>query len=170
MLALRFHDALLTYGGEDLGLTDQIVWNTLHGRPRRCSFYEQAEFTLDIDPRALKHPDMLLAYHVEPLLLVLQAVVVAMGVVAAYWLARLRLRSNVAGVASALVYALLPQFQSGLLDFDTVMLGAPPLLFAAAFLASGRWPGIAVCAVVATLAREETGISVALLNLYGAVA
>lgn len=47
--------------------------------------------------------------------------------------------------------------------------GAPPLLFAAAFLASGRWPGIAVCAVVATLAREETGISVALLNLYGAV-
>lgn len=185
VLALRFHDALLTHG-EDLGFTDQIVWNTLHGRPWRFSFYEQAAFTLDIDPRALKHPDLLLAYHVEPLLLAMvplylvwsspkallvsQALVVATGVPASYWLARLRLGNEAAGAAYALAYALLPQFQSGLLDFHTVVLAAPLLLFAAAFLAAGRWPGFAVCAILATLAREETGISVALLSLYGAVA
>ncbi len=185
VLALRFHDTFLTYG-EDLGFTDQIVWNTLHGRPWRFSFYEQAEFTLDIDPRALRHPDSLLAYHVEPLLLaavplylvwsspkallVSQALVMAAGVLAAYWLARLRLGSEIASAAFALAYALLPQFQSGLLDFHTVMLAAPLLLFAAAFLASGRWPSFTVCALLAMLAREETGISVALLSLYGAVA
>jgi uncharacterized membrane protein len=183
VLALRYHDAFLTYA-EDLGLTDQIVWNTVHGRPWAFTFYDEAAFTLDIDPRALKHPDSLLAYHVEPLLLlvvpfyllwsspktllVLQASVVASGVLATYWLARQRLQSEAAGLGFALVYALLPPFQSGLLDFHTVTLASPLLLFAAAGLASGRTVGFAVSAALAVAAREELGVSVALLSLYGA--
>ena len=81
LLAVRAHDAYQTYG-EDLGFTDQIVWNTLHGRPWRFTFYEEPAFRLDIDVSRLKHPESLLAYHVEPLLLLVTLATLLAGLLA----------------------------------------------------------------------------------------
>ncbi len=66
-LSLRRHQNLRT-NALDLGYTDQAVWNTLHGRPFRFSTYLDAEFRLDIPIHEFKEPDVLLGYHVEPVL------------------------------------------------------------------------------------------------------
>ena len=66
-LALLRHQNLRT-NALDLGYTDQAIWNTLHGRPFRFSTYLDADFRLDIPIQEFKEPDILLGYHVEPVL------------------------------------------------------------------------------------------------------
>ena len=69
-LSLRRHQNLRT-NALDLGYTDQAVWNTLHGRLFRFSTYVDAAFNLDIPIQEFKEPDVLLAYHVEPILAII---------------------------------------------------------------------------------------------------
>jgi uncharacterized membrane protein len=104
-LSLRRHQNLGT-NALDLGYTDQAVWNTLHGRPFRFSTYLDAAFTLDIPIQQFKRPDLLLGYHVEPILAViaplyllydgpetllwLQTVGIALGAIPVYLIARRR--------------------------------------------------------------------------------
>ena len=55
----------------DLGYHDQVVWNTLQGRPYRITLYRQdehARFWVDVPLDQIRDPDSLLSYHVEPLL------------------------------------------------------------------------------------------------------
>ena len=47
----------------DLGYTDQVVWNTLHGRFMRFSTFQNAPIDLPLDQ--FRRTDTLLAYHVE---------------------------------------------------------------------------------------------------------
>ena len=91
-LAIRRHQAHQS-AAMDLGYTDQVVWNTLHGRPFEFSTYENAPIDLPLETFA--RTDNLLAYHAELLLapislsyllhtgpetlLILQAVVIALG-------------------------------------------------------------------------------------------
>lgn len=104
-VALRRHQNLRT-NALDLGYTDQAVWNTLHGRPFRFSTYLDAAFALDIPLQEIREPDMLLGYHVEPILLPisllyllhdgpetllwLQTLGIALGAIPLYLLARER--------------------------------------------------------------------------------
>ena len=104
-LALRRHQNLHT-NALDLGYTDQAVWNTLHGRFFRFSTYLDAAFALDIPLDEIREPDVLLGYHVEPMLapisllyllhdgpetlLWLQTVGIALGAIPLYLLARRR--------------------------------------------------------------------------------
>ncbi len=102
-LSLRRHQNLRTHA-LDLGYTDQAVWNTLHGRPFRFSTYLDAAFRLDIPIQDFRQPDVLLGYHVEPILapiallyllhdgpetlLWLQTVALALGALPVHLLAR----------------------------------------------------------------------------------
>jgi uncharacterized membrane protein len=104
-LSLRRHQNLGT-NALDLGYTDQAVWNTLHGRPFRFSTFLDAAFTLDIPIQQFKRPDVLLGYHVEPMLAViaplyllhdgpetllwLQTIGIALGAIPVYLIARRR--------------------------------------------------------------------------------
>lgn len=115
-MALRRHQNLRT-NALDLGYTDQAVWNTLHGRPFRFSTYLDAAFALDIPLGEIREPDMLLGYHVEPLLapisllyvlhdgpetlLWLQTMGIALGAVPVYLLARRRLGRGAAPPGAA---------------------------------------------------------------------
>lgn len=119
MLSLRRHQNLNT-NALDLGYTDQAVWNTLHGRPFRFSTYLHAAFGLDIPFQGFREPGMLLAYHVEPLLvpisllylihdgpetlLWLQTIGIALGAIPAYLLARHRLERQGPEVESRFTY------------------------------------------------------------------
>jgi uncharacterized membrane protein len=105
-LSLRRHQNLHT-NALDLGYTDQAVWNTLQGRPFRFSTYLDAAFALEIPIAEFREPDMLLGYHVEPILaafaplyllhdgpevlLWLQTMALALAAVPIYHIARHRL-------------------------------------------------------------------------------
>ncbi len=202
-MSLRRHQNLRT-NALDLGYTDQAVWNTLHGRPFRFSTYLDAAYYLDIPIQVFRDPGMLLGYHVEPILaaisllylvhdgpetlLCLQTVIIALGAIPVYFLARSRFeRQNTVTreghatrntpyvarwipIGFVLLYLLSPPLQAtNLSDFHAVALSPAFLLAAFYFLETDRPWGFAIFAVLATMTKEEVGIIVAMMGLWAAL-
>jgi uncharacterized membrane protein len=168
---------------EDLGFTDQVLGNFLRGQFFRMSIYQGATWNTEIDISRLARPDSLLAFHFEPmllllvplyavgggatLLLVVQAIAVATGALPAYRLGQHASGSRSGGVAVAIAYLLSPLGQWAVLaDFHTSTLAAPLLVLAVERLVVKRSVGqaLAVAALAAT-AREDVGLAVAALGL-----
>lgn len=173
LAALRYET--LNARGYDLGNVDQAVWNTAHGRP--------LEFTNWIGKSAdFRYPSRL-AMHVEPIyfllaplywlwsdvriLLILQAVVVALGAVGIYRLATLSTGQPWAGVALAAAYLLNPPLQWALLDdFHAVTLVAGFLPFAFLALRQKRWGWLAVLTLLILATKEDMPLVVGMLGVY----
>ena len=188
-LSLRRHQNLST-NALDLGYTDQAVWNTLHGRPFRFSTYLDAAFRLDIPIEEFRQPDVLLGYHVEPILapiallyllhdgpetlLWLQTVGIALGAIPLYLIARHRFErrgSNPAGgwipATFVLIYLLAPPLQAAnLSDFHAVALAPALLLAAFLLLETDRPRGFLALAFLAVMCKEEIGLLVAMMGLW----
>ena len=177
---MQRHEALHS-NALDLGYTDQAVWNTLHGRPLQFSTLDGA--VSDLPLARMRRTDSLLAFHVEPLLVVLaplsalspgpevllliQAAAVAAGALPVFLFARLRLRSGVAAAAMARLYLLAPPMEAAVLsDFHTVSLAVPLLLSALLFLETKHDRAFLVAAGLAALAREDAALVVALMGGY----
>jgi uncharacterized membrane protein len=142
----------------------------------------------EIDLSRVARPDSLLAFHVEPmlllfvplyavggdarLLLVLQAAAVALGALVAFKLGQRWTGSSLAGGAVALAYLLSPLGQWAVLsDFHTSTLAAPLLLVAVERLsANGRGVLGVGAAALALTAREDVGpvvVGLGLLCIFG---
>ncbi|KPL17993.1 MAG: hypothetical protein AMJ93_14325, partial [Anaerolineae bacterium SM23_84] len=179
-LAILRHN---TFGSSamDLGYTDQVLWNTLRGRPFQFSTYQNARIDLPLEK--FRRTDSLLGYHVELVLwpisllyllyespitlLVLQAVGIALGAWPAFLLARRHLRSDVAGAAFAVAYLLAPPLQGAVLsDFHAVSMCASLLLGALYFAESRRLRYLLGAVVVAMLCKEEISALVFMMGLY----
>jgi uncharacterized membrane protein len=168
---------------EDLGFTDQVLSNFLRGQWFRMSIYQGATWNTEIDIGKIARPDSLLAFHVEPMLLllvpmyavgggvvallVLQAVALAAGAVPAYRLGSHVAQSSAAGLAVAAAYLLSPLGQWAVLsDFHTSTLAAPLLLLALERLVVARSnPQALASAGLALTAREDVGPVVAALGV-----
>jgi uncharacterized membrane protein len=171
----------------DLGYFDQAVWNTLHGRFFRATALVGATFQIGeesgINYTALRDVGSTLAFHVEPLLLLiaplyllrsdpttllwLQAAVIASGALPAYWLARDRLKSPLAGVAIAALYLLAAPTQgAAAADFYAVSFTAALLLFAWSFMDAQRWPLFWLFLLLALATKEDISLLVAMVGLY----
>ncbi len=165
----------------DLGYTAQVAWNTLHGRPFEFTTYENAPIDLPLEQ--FRRTDNLLGYHVELLLapialiyllfedpialLVLQVVVVALGALPAFWIARRRLESGWAGLAIAAAYLLAPALNGAVLsDFHAVALTSTLLLFAFYFLDERRPWAFLAAITIAISAKEDVPLLVGMLGLY----
>jgi uncharacterized membrane protein len=182
-LSIQRH-ASLQSNAMDLGYTDQVVWNTVHGRFLRFSTLQNAPIDLPLEQ--FRRTDVLLAYHVELLLvpisllyliyespitlLVLQALVVGLGALPVYWLARDRLESDWAGGGFAAAYLLAPALQGALLsDFHAVTMTPTLLLFGFYCLYTQRYAGFLVCMALSTLAKEDIPLLVATIGAYALV-
>ncbi len=171
-------DAYLT-NAEDLGIMDQAIWNTLYGHllhqsicnivsDTNCySLQGITRFAIHFEP--ILFPISLL-YYISPgpkTLLVLQTLVVASGAFPAFWLTRLRLRNEWAGIAIALLYLLYPAQQNALIfDFHAVTLTSALLLFTLYLMYTRRTAWLFVFAIVAMACKEEIPIIVAFLGLW----
>jgi uncharacterized membrane protein len=172
-LSVLRHEAFNS-GRFDLGNMVQVVWSTAHGDPFRTTDLQGEQIS-----RLGAHTDLLLAAFAplwwlwpDPsLLLVVQAVVVALGALPVFWLARKHLGSARAALGFALAYLLYPPVQWLVLDdFHAVALACPLLLFGFWFLDEDRLGSFAVVAVLAVLTKEEIGFAVAGLGIWYAVA
>lgn len=194
-LSLARHATMNTHA-LDLGYTVNTIWNTAHGRPFYFSTYQQAEFELDIPLKGIRQVDNLLAYHVEPLLapvallyrlwedprwlLLLQTVVIALGALPAYGVARLRLCNinpsqqptfyRYIALTFPLLYLLAPTIEAAnLSDFHAVAMSSTFLLAAFYFLERRRPWWVVLFALLALLCKEEISLLVMMLGLYAAV-
>jgi uncharacterized membrane protein len=154
--------------GPDLGIFDQVFWNTTQGR-----FFES---TMSL---AQPQPHSYLADHFSPIylvllpayaliprpetLVVLQTLFLALGVWPIYLLARSKLEAGLPRLLWVLVYFLfLPLAFINLFDFHELALSVLPLGFALYFLERGQW-GFFLASLASTfLIKEElplTGVA-----------
>ena len=157
----------------DMGNMVQVVDNTAHGRFLRMTSGDGRQ----ID-RLASHVDPILAVFALPwlvwpdpaMLLIAQALLVALTAWAVYRLGLRILTDPMAAAGCALAALLYPPLQFAVLDeFHPVTLAIPFLLFAFVFLEEDRrWLAVPFL-VLAALCKEEIPLVIALMGLYFAV-
>ena len=178
---LARQNAFLTHA-EDMGIMDQALWNTLHGNLLHqtiCNIVSDTNcYSLNGISRLAIHFEPILfplslLYLVWPgpkLLLIVQTLVVASGAFPAFWLARLRLRSEWAGVGVSALYLLYPAQQNALVsDFHAVTFTTAFLMFTLYFLYTRRTAWLFVFAILAMACKEEIPVIIAFFGLWSIV-
>jgi uncharacterized membrane protein len=168
VLTISKHDAFET-SAYDLGNYDQAVWNTIHGRLFRLTNMAglDSRLALHFEPILLPLSLSYLVYSDPRTLLVLQAVIVSLGALPVFWLAREKLNSDLAALVFPLAYLLFPALESAnLFDFHTVTLAVPFLLYAFYFLQSRRYDLFTLFAILAMSCKEDIPLLVAMLGIY----
>ncbi|MFB0533658.1 MAG: DUF2079 domain-containing protein [Anaerolineae bacterium] len=168
-LSILKHEAFQTHA-QDLGNMDQPIWNTLHGR-----FLEETKNDGSQGPRLTDHFEPIFAlvslsfliYDDVKAILVLQTVVIALGALPVFWLARDELESEAAGLVLAAVYLLFPALQAAnVTEFHAAPLAVSPLLFTFHYAKEKDWPKAWLFAILAMSAKEEITLLVFMLGLY----
>ena len=170
--ALR-HEAFIT-GRFDLGNMVQAVWSTVHGDPLRMTSLhgdQISRLAAHVDPILVLFAPLWWIWPSPHMLLVVQAVVIALGAVPVFLLARKHLASPRAALGFALAYLLYPA--TGWLtlnEFHPVALATPLLLFAFWYLDEERLLPFAVFALAASACKEDIALVVAGFGIWYAVA
>jgi uncharacterized membrane protein len=171
-LAVLRHRAYGT-GRFDLGNMTQAVWATANGHVLTVTDVQGEQVS-----RLGSHFDPILAalaplwwlWPSPEMLLVVQAVAVALGALPVFWLARAHLQSGRDAAALAATYLLYPPVQwLTVSDFHPVALACPLLLLAWWFLDQRRLLPFALCAALALTAKEHVGLTVAAMGLWYAL-
>jgi uncharacterized membrane protein len=161
-------------GRFDLGNMVQAVWATAHGDVLAVSGLQGQQFSrlgAHFDPILAAFAPLWWVWPDPAMLLVVQAIAIALGAIPVYLLARKHLGSERAGVGFALVYLIYPPTQWLVLnEFHAVALATPFLLAAFWFLDEDRLLPFAVVAALACLTKEHIGLTVAALGLWYAFA
>lgn len=185
---LRAHDLFQTRAF-DLGIYDQVVWNTAHGRWFRSTIEEGWDILLADHFQPILLPIALTYWLLESpkTLLLLQTVALALGALPVYWLARDGLKSAfsagphggqtnsrpactasrwlaLAFAAAYLIY--LPLHSANIDEFHPSALAAPLLLFALYFMRHRRVVPFLVCAMLAMATKEIIALTTLFLGLY----
>src|SRR2546426_3144597 len=175
------HDAFLT-AAEDLGNMDQAIWSVTHGQLLHqtiCNVVSDtncystagiSRFAIHFEPILFPVSLLYLIWPGPKTLLVLQTLVVASGAFPAFWLARLRLRNELAAAAIALVYLLYPaQQQATVFEFHAVTFTASFLLFTLYFMYTRRTLWLFIFAILAMACKEEIPLVIAFFGLWSLI-
>jgi uncharacterized membrane protein len=172
-LSMLRHSAFLT-GRFDLGNMVQAVWSTAHGHPLRMTNLHGEQISrlaAHVDPILILFAPLWWIWPSPNMLLVVQAIAIALGAVPVYWLANKHLGNARAGVGFALVYLLYPATGwLSLNEFHPVALATPLLLFAFWYLDEDRLLPFALFAIAASTCKEEISLVVAGFGIWYAVA
>ena len=172
-LSILRHRAFST-GRFDLGNMVQAVWSTAHGHPLQITGLRGDQISrlgAHFDPILAAFAPLWFAWPSPDMLLVAQAVAVALGALPVFWLARKHLGFDRIALGFALAYLIYPPTQwLTLNEFHPVALACPLLLFAIWFLDEGWLLPFAACAIVAATTKEEIALVVAGLGIWYALA
>ncbi len=158
--------------GFDLGIYDQVTWNTLHGR---FFFYTTTgqpllHFSNHVSPILLLVAPFYLIHSGPETLLFLQPLAIALGGLPLFWLAREKLENNLAALSLLLAYLLFPTLQIvNLWDFHPPVLSVGFFMFAFYFLEKRRMGWFFICAMIAMLGKEQLPLQVSFLALYAII-
>ena len=168
-LAAQQHKAFET-GRFDLGNMVQAVWSTAHGRPLDVTELDGDQINrlgAHVDPLLAVFAPLWWAWPSPTMLLVVQAVAIALGALPVFWLARKHLRSERTAALFAFVYLLYPSVQwLALDDFHSVALACPLLLYGLWYLDAEQPFAALPFLALAVLTKEEVGLVVAGLGVW----
>jgi uncharacterized membrane protein len=167
------HEAFFT-GRFDLGNMVQAVWSTAHGDPLRMTDLhgdQISRLAAHVDPILILFTPLWWIWPSPHLLLIVQALAIALGAIPLYLLARKHLGTARAGLGFAIAYLLYPA--TGWLtlnEFHPVALATPLLLAAFWFLDENRLLLFALFAIAAAACKEEIALVVAGYGIWYALA
>jgi uncharacterized membrane protein len=165
---------------EDLGIMDQTLWNTIHGHfmtQTICNpvtdvncLGEISRFAIHFEPILIPLSLLYLLWPSANLLLALQSLVVASGVVPIWLLATRRLRNPWWGVAFAGLFLAYPPLIAALTDdFHPETLATTILLWAFYFLTVRRYRALLICLGLALLCKETMTLDVMGIGVFVAL-
>ena len=153
----------------DLGNMDQAVWNTLHGRFLEFTNWEggNTRLAVHVEPILFLVAPFYALYSGPETLLVLQSVVLALGALPAFWLARRVLGNVFAAAVCGFTYLLAPALEiANLADFHAVAFSSTLLLFAFYYAYQRNNVGFFLAAVLAMATKEHVPFTIFLMGLY----
>lgn len=155
----------------DLGNMEQTVWNVTRGN----GFTMTNPAGDQQESRLAVHADFLLIFLApfyylwsDPkMLLLIQTIVVELGALPLFWIARDKLKSEKIALLFSASYLLYPPLQRMLLhDFHSVALSAAFLLFAYWYMQKGKYFLFLLFGLLAALGKEEVWLITGLMGLY----
>jgi uncharacterized membrane protein len=170
--SIQRHNTFRT-SASDMGQMDQALWNTLHGHlleDTRPDGHQAPRLTDHVEPIFLIIPFVFLIYDGIESLFVLQSIVIALGALPIFWIAKRRLRNDGAAIAFAAIYLLFPALQAAnLAEFHAVTFAPAPLLFAYNYAQEGAWKRFALFALIALAVKEDIALLVLAMAVWAAV-
>ncbi len=172
-VALRRHLAFDT--ATDLALFEQAFWSTSRGDFLHSSIIAQTgssvgDRVLLADHLVFLHLLLTPFYLLMPspiILIVAQAVMLALGAIPLYWLARDRFPGHVLAVVLPLAYLLYqPLRMPNRYDYHAAALVPPLFLFALYFMEKARWGRMTLFLVLAGLLKETLPAAGAMVGMY----
>ncbi len=162
------HAAFETFG-YDLGNFSQAVWNTIHGRLMGMTTVSGSTFrwAFHFDPILLLFVPIYALFPAPTTLTLLQVLIVAIGALPIFWIARDLLHSEWAGIGYAGVYLMLPALQAAVVfDFHGVTVAMTFLAFALWALLQRRYKAFAVSALLVMSCKEDMPLLIFMMGLY----
>ncbi len=158
-LAINNHHALHTRA-LDLGVYDNILFQSSHGHPLACSLVRGGmHSSAHFDPILILISPLYWIHPRAEFLLVFQALWLGSGVVPAYLIGRSQLESRGAGIVLALAYVLFPALHgAALYDFHSLALIGPLVLWMLHCLQLGRLRAYAAFLVLTLMCREDAAL------------
>lgn len=158
--------------GFDLGVHEQVLWNTIHGRIAEISPKGETHSYLGVDIIII---ELLLApfYALLPrteTMLVLQIILASSGTVPLFLIARDRSGQAAYGLLAALLYAAaLPVQYAILYEFQIRTVGTVLFLWAFLFFERDQFVPFVAAGVLAIWTRTDAGFVLAALGLYALI-
>ncbi len=170
-LAILKHEAFQTTAF-DLGNMDQAVWNSLRGRflPFTNWGEEGTRLAYHVDPILILISPLYLLYSDPKTLLVFQTLVVALGALPLFWLAKEMFGESLVTLVFPLVYLLFPALEAAnMFDFHPTTIAAPLLLYAFYYLWKRKYPWFFLFSFLVMACKEEMPLLVIMMGLYALV-
>lgn len=171
-LSIQRHDSFRTHAS-DMGQMDQALWNTLHGNrleDTRPNGTQLPRLTDHVEPIFFVVPLVFLIHDGIESLFVLQSIIIALGALPIYWIARRRLQSEWASVIFAVMYLLFPALQAAnLAEFHAVTFAPAPLMLAYNYGQERAWKRFALFALIALGVKEDMALLVLAMAVYFAI-
>lgn len=164
MLTLMRHKAMQTQGC-DLGIFDNLMWNTVHGHFLHSSILGRHFFGEHVSPILLLLAPLYAFWSDARLLLVVQAVALAWAGLPIYRTAARQLGPAAGLVALGLYFSYIPLNGLYLFDFHEVSLALPLLAYATEHLTRGHPRRMLLFLFLALMCKEELALTVIAFGL-----
>lgn len=168
-LSIQRHRAFYT-GRLDMGNMVQAAWNTAQGdflSTTAITGEQISRLGVHVDPVLALFAPLMAVWPNAEVLMVAQAMLVALGAVPIFALGRRWLSHDGLALAGAALYLLYPALQwATVTEFHPVVLAAPFLAACIWAADSGRYGWLAIASVFALLTKEEVGLALVVLGIW----
>ncbi|MGD9781040.1 MAG: DUF2079 domain-containing protein [Kiritimatiellia bacterium] len=164
LLTWTRHRSLQTFGC-DLGIFDNVLWNTVHGRFLHSAILNRHFFGEHASPILLLLAPLYALWPDARLLLAVQAAALAWAALPLYRMAARRLGPTAGVLVLFMYFSYLPLEGIYLFDFHEVALAIPLLAYAVEHLTRGHVRRMLLFLGLALLCKEELALTVAAFGL-----